>query len=401
MPSSDSKEDQEVYIPKKEADKKVEPEVVTIYSENTSLIIKAVCALVCVAMVILVVFNIISFCQNQSKTGKGSYITLQNKNANDTKKILKDFGKENQKKLHDYSFLGSKLFISENKIEANNIKNQDYFFNSENSGGFLLYNMLTNFRNANSTNFKNNQLYIDFNQCQIGDYFIYPENEKESTENKDFNFYSLFSDEIIENQCYSLPKKDGKRCRIQLKNNTLSPYTMVSVLDAGETLPGDVYDIVLFNNEYIDGNKKETTDENIQFLNESISSIEFEENYNLKIKIATSLQDAISTKANTSICYYEDENTESIYSSIFTSCTTSSYETEVEDESSSLSGYDKIAEIRECVGYLDRAGQSNYNVIGNDTKQDGSQIGKDAYMIKTGKENLPTLLKNLILNLLK
>lgn len=403
VPENTSSEDQEVYVPKKEIEKKEEPEVVTIYSEKTSLIIKSVCALVCVAMVVLVVFNIISFCQNQSSTGKGSYLTLQNKNATDTKKILKDFGKENQKKLKDYSFLGSKLYLSENKLDASCTSNSDYFYDGNNTGGFLGYNMTNKIRNSVSTNFESNKLFIDFNKADVGDYFIYPNNEQGSIEDKDYNFYSIFFDDIIEEQSYSLPDKDGIRNRITLKNNVLSPYTMVSLSSAGKTLPGDVYDIVVFLKEYNDDVKQTINSEEVNLFSETISKINIDQSYGLKIKVASSLQDAIDTKANVSICYANSTTDYSTYCSIYNNYKVNGdnkYKTEILDSSSILADYDLIPEIRECIGYMDRAGQSNYKVIGNNTKQSNSKIGKDAYLISGSDETFIEDFKNLVLDLL-
>lgn len=367
-----------------------------------SSIVKLSCFVVILASLALFIFNCISFFQNKSNNNKDdAYLTLKNKSIDETDKLLRNFGTEKQKMLKDYQIVGSKIFISENKITPIDLENKHFFSSVDQACDFNLYEIIKNNATVATTSFLSKRCYIDLNSIVDGDYFIYPSSDLQSssTDLKNFNFYSINSSDPIKDVFYSLPDTSGNRRRIEIKNNSHSPYTMISITGSGSVLPGDRYDLVLYPQLYSDsGIYTKPTEEKLKEIDDIAKALTSK--YKLKVKTLSkvtdskndALQQVIDCKANMSIAVFDDSSkffdvNNDIISTLFTADYYKSVNEKVgsckiDDASNSLYGYDYLPEIRENLGELSRAGESNFNVIGNDTKKVNSHVLKEPMVAK-------------------
>lgn len=329
-----------------------------------------------------------------NKNNENSYITLSNKSATETKTILSAFGKDKQKQASDYAIVGTKFFISENKITPTSIENKT-FFNESTYDNFALYNMTNKTMKELSTNISSKQSFIDLSKVSEGDFFIYPYKDSGTfSTDEDYNFYSLHQKDSVNTTVYSLPDNTGERKKITFRNNSNSPYSMITVKKCGNTLPSGYYDFVLFYQTYDETtkNEKAPSDESITKLKSIASAIESETNY--KVYTATSLSEALSIKSTLSLVL-SDKDISTPITSLYTLGNSTAYQTSLLEDTE-LKGYDKIPEIRESVGYLDKAGESYYGVTGNDSYQNNTEhIGKEAYLINDEKDDILNLLSSL------
>lgn len=363
----------------------------------SSILLRSVTLAVALGFISLACYSVFSVILKGTNSAKSdnSYICLEGKNVNQTKQIFSKFGKEKQKMIKDYGFIGTNLFVSENHITPNGIKENGFLRDSSSSyDSFGLYDIKNSTTKAGSITFSKNQYSFDFSDYQDGEYLIYPiDSTKTYSNESDYSFYSIDKDEAINITSYSLPDSKGERKKITLRNNTLSPYTLITVRNAGNSLPSSHYDIVLFYQEYYDEEKKTISDEDFAKLTELENSIETETSY--KIKTVRTLEEAVEVDATISIALMNTSSSydsSKVYESIYTN---TANETAVL-ESSSLNGYDSIPEIRECVGYLGEAGRSYYGVIGNDTKQDTDKhLGKRSFLVADQKQDILGVLKDL------
>ena len=99
----------------------------------------------------------------------------------------------------------------------------------------------------------NQKCYLDFSLVSPGNYLVYPYSGELSSTEQNIAFYSIDEEDAISETIYTLPdEKTGERKRISFLNNSLSPYTVIKVNEAGNQLPSDYYDMVLFYQEYVD-----------------------------------------------------------------------------------------------------------------------------------------------------
>ncbi len=349
------------------------PLVIKIFSG--SLVVASV-ALLCYSVFLLI--N-----DSNASTESNSYISLSGKTVQESKEIYGQFGVEKKKKASDFALVGTKLYLSETKISPDSLSIGSTAFFENGGKNLYLYNLtLDQARFAlGQSNFDNHQYYIDLQNVEEGDFLIYsssgPYNSK-----KDYHPYSLSTNETINYVSYTLPDKDGIRKRITLKNNSQSPYLMLTISKCGSTLPTKYYDAVIFPSEYKkqDGTYKKETSFSDEEWEKTKTEIEDKIPSRFKVKFATSLQDAYDTYAPLS---FSISRTSGDYQSVYTKTNSSLYDISVLDDGS-LSGYDAIPEIREMTGYLARAGENNTGVIGNDIMTNShDHIGKDSYQLSS------------------
>ncbi len=329
---------------------------------------------------------------NGSENNTNSYLTLSDKSINDSKAIYSAFGQSNKKKISDYAFVGTKFFLSEYKITPSTLKSQT-FSSDTTTTDFSLYDLTNDTVTAvtNRTAFSGNKYYIDFSKVSAGDYLVYPYHGEEKTDKPDC--YSLADESTVSTSIYTLPDSNGERKKVTFKNNAASPFSLFTVKNCGSVIPDDYYDAVLFYQEYTEESSESTraSDESIAKLKSIQSSILEENGY--KIYVASSLEEAVNVNATVSLCVSSSQ--ENVMTSLYTDTNYDNYLTSVL-ENTELLGYDKVPEIRECVGYLDHGGEGYVSVIGNSTvRKTSSRVGKESFLLHDEKKDIVDLLKQL------
>ncbi len=328
---------------------------------------------------------------NGNGENANSYLTLTGKSINDSKAVYSTFGQKNKKKINDYAFVGTKFFLSEYKITPSTLKSKT-FSSDTTTTDFSLYDLTNDTVTAlsNRTAFSSNKFFIDFSKVSAGDYLIYPYYGDEKTDKPDC--YSLADESTVLTSIYTLPDSNGERKKVTLKNNASSPFSLITVKNCGSVIPDDYYDAVLFYQEYTDGKTASAvSSESVDKL-KSIQNSIYEEN-GYKIYVACSLEEAVNVNATVSLCVSSSQ--EEIMTSLFTNTNYDSYNVSALEESE-LVGYDKVPEIRECVGYLDHGGEGYVSVVGNSTvRKNTSRIGKESFLLHDEKKDIVDLLKKL------
>lgn len=353
--------------------------------KDRHLFVKLICFILSVICIIFTAYSLISlFVKDIDKSPK-AYIALNGKSVSETKQVLSQYGKDKQEAINDYAVLGNKLYISENKITPKDIRDETFI--STSNGDFAIYDMGQREPTSIRSDISNKKCYLNLSSLENGNYFIYSDKNSQkltsTTPTYDFNLYSIRSFDPIDISFYTLPDSKKERKKITLKNNPISPFTMIDVRSAGSILKEDEYDLVLLSCED-SSSEKSMNDKDLGDLAKEIQA-----NYSLKVKACYSLQDAIDTSATYSIAI--DQDATKIVSSVYNYNEVFSFQ--VEDESSRLAGYDFIPEIRELTGYLDMAGKSYKDVERNDTKQSGKRLSKESYVCS--KSQLKALISSL------
>lgn len=355
---------------------------------------KVVLSILVIASVAYATYAIISFIRtsvNQSSE-KESYLTLSGKNYAESKVVYDSFGKENsaisfKNSIKDYAFISNHLFLSTHKITPESFVNEEKDFSSlvpQNYEGYALYNVTDNvsYSTALSTDYENGIYSIDLSKCQAGDYLIYPYNDDTSLSKESIYPVSIHSSDAIRETFYTLPNSNKQRKRIVFKNNSASPYTLISITDSGDKLPDGYYDAVILNQEFTESesglvDNGSSNDEETKLLSDAVQSINNE--YVYKVTYAKDIKEANSIKASISIALSNDIDAN--YTSVY--LPKNGYESKVLPSSSILQGYDYYPEVRELTGYLDNAGNGYSGVIGNDLLSlSNSVYGKEAYLVK-------------------
>lgn len=344
---------------------------------------KVCCTLISLSRIALSCYSIVTLIRNSQKGGesKDSYITLKNRNVNQTREALNGFKQDNQKKLKDYYFIGTKLYVSENKITPS--RYEDNLFSRAGGKDIALLDITNkvSYNTSNATLIKQNRPYIDLDNTPEGDYLLYPYSGEDHLRKSDIAPYSLDLAKGVEESVYSLPSGDKKtRKTITLKNNLNSPYTIISVEESGSHLPADTYDYVIRNQQYIkgeDGSYSLNTNRNSSpaskdQLNSYAEKRKDEKGY--KCKVASSLSEAVKTKAKKLIVF----TSSSTYQSIFLS---GKSENTLVLTDTDLKGYDEIPEIREATGKIEHAGENYYKVPFNSFSPLSDYKGRDVTRI--------------------
>lgn len=363
-------------------EKTVEP------NEKRHLFGKVISGVIALGLLVLASYSIVLKIVSTNQTNINSYILLDGKNASETREILSQFGNDKQKEAKDFSIVGNKLFLSENKITPsfNFLKSNDY-------NNIALYDVINKTKLEEKTSYNSNKYYLDLSKVNAGEYLIFPYVDENSTisSDKDYNFYSIDNSDSISYSVYSLPDKDKNRKRITIKNNSLSPYTIISIKDTGDTLPSDYYDMVLFYQEYVNGVKEEVSSASIAKLNTIASELNNE--YGYQIKVCSSLKEAININATLSFAV-SSEQLENSYCSLYTSYNLNDNlktSTFIDGE---LKGYDSIPEIRENVGYIDKGGEAYSSILGNDIIRDEKTvIGKESFLTNDEKNDILSIIQ--------
>lgn len=370
--------------------------------KNNAMLLKIVCSVLAVAAIAYAAYSIVSFISSQvnQSSEKESYLTLSGKNYAESKTVYDAFGKADasvsfKNSIKDYAFVGTNLFLSTHKITPESL----YGENADTSAlvkdgyqGYALYNLTTNvsYSASLSTEYKDAIFSIDLSKCEKGDYLIYPYGD---TTNAKENIYpvSIHSKEAIRETIYTLPDSQKQRKRIVLKNNSASPYTLITVTENGDKLPDGYYDAVLLTQQFVENesglvDKGSASQEEFSSLEGAVTTINSE--YRYKVIAAASIGEASSINAGVSIAL--SSSLDGQYTSIYSK--KNGYSTKTLDSSSSLAGYDYYPEIRELTGYLDNAGNGYSGVIGNDLLSiNSSVLGKEAYLVKTGSSITETV----------
>ena len=346
-------------------------------------------------------YSLISLPISQSTKINEAYLNITNYSYTKTTRTLADFKRDNSAKIKDYSLVGSKLFIGECKLTPTAFDNPSVVY-GENNFGFALYELETNnfgFNNG-KTDIANKKYYIDFSLVPEGKYVIYPIQEHSSPDTKksDIAPYSIKANNQIDLSFYTLPSVDtGIRKKITIRNNSLSPFTLIDVIDIGTTLASGYYDVVIYPSIYAkmeNGEEKIIKSENvdsdlIEFCKNEVNAINSEKSSSeskidtnlYRAVFASSIEEASTLNVNTAIGI--SNNLIQNYTSTYLQADTySSFSTFTLDNDSTLPKYDAFPEIRELIGYLDHSGEAFGGVPFNDLviKSD-SPIGIESSII--------------------
>ena len=331
------------------------------------------------------------------KKSNHSYLLLDGKNYTQSKTIYDSFATgdvslSNKKNINDYYLVGTQLFVSKTNINPTiyNQVNKAELITGQKDSDFSLYNLTTDeiYTASSATDIKNNKYSIDLNFIVDGDYLIYPTNLSDSVkkDKKDYYPYSINSDETIYLEGYTLPNKNGSRKKITIKNNSVSPYTLVSIFDAGSVLPALYYDAVIYNASYDTALNSREKDDN--FVNDVetniVSKIQAETNNIYSIKVCSSILEARNYHSALSIALTNEADilrcSKFVEGHYLNKGFSSSVISEI--DSFSLVGYDKDPDIRENMGLINEAGSAFANVIGNNLfTKDDSRVVKESFLV--------------------
>ncbi|MFA6861991.1 MAG: hypothetical protein WCR56_06445 [Bacilli bacterium] len=361
-----------------------------------SIALKIVSAVVVLALLGTSIYAIYGAIHEQiySKNNDDSYILLTDSDFSKSQLAYSQFGTKdtslsNKNKIRDYALIGTKLLVSESKITPSLLsKSNASLIAGSNYTDISLWQLSSNTSySALTTDFANDIYTIDLSLCPEGDYLIYPfSSTSKSNGIADTYPYSIYSSETIKETIYSLPNKDGQRKRITLRNNSASPYTVISVVSCGTTLPDNYYDAVLYNSQYhLNEDNTFTVDgisasDKLESLTGTATSIM--ESGRFKIKAVDSLLSASNISSTAAIAL--DSSLTDSYCSVFVqgSFTTIGLTGKTLEETSQLGGYDLYPEIRELTGYIDKAGQAYASVTGNDIiPAVTSHVGKESFLL--------------------
>ena len=342
-------------------------------------------------VIFLLVWSVISFVTLFKRTSRNdnSFILLDGKNQKQTTQILNAFGYDEQslskkRKIKDFYLIGSQFFASEVSLSPTVFSNPSAVAGN-NADQLSLYNLSddVSYSVKSSTHFADKKYSIDFSLLDDGDYLLYSKGASVLTSKSAIYPYSIDSDETISLSGYTLPDRDGARKRITVKNNTNSPYTILSVFKAGSTLPSNVYDVVIYP-AYYSSNleiamRKATRGEMNTLLSrmkEDKTQIDIDK-YSIRVcndifeakKINASISVAISLEDDMSFC-------SAYYSGFYPSFATKTL------SDSPLIGYDYYPDIREMQGMISKASFSYPGVVGNNLfPVELSRTGKESFLI--------------------
>lgn len=371
--------------------------------DGKAIFVKVVSILLIAAVTVGVVFAFIGLFQKKSGKNSNEFILLQGKSYAQSQKAYSAFGtadsnKSKRKKLQDVEVIGNKLFVSESKITPSLLSSEHQKdIVSGDYDGLGLYNLTTDnvLANRYGMTFTQGTYFIDLNQLGEGDYLIYPlpkdyvsDSSGKGQQKANLYPYSLAKEESFFETVYSLPKEDGTRRRITLKNNSISPYFVISVENCGSVLPNGYYDAVIYRNQFeLDEDRliesTPASDAEMASLEEIKNDIH--SNTNFQVQAVRNISEASKTNATLAIAF-SNEITDN-YASVFTYSHYEGFLSKV-IESGELTQYDLYPEIRELTGRIDHAGEGYAEVIGNNIlDHEVSSIGKESFLLAGYRKN--------------
>lgn len=364
-------------------------------------------------------YSIISLPISQSTKINESYLNITNYSYTKTTRILADFKRDNSKKIKDYALVGSKLFVGECKLTPTAFDTPGVVY-GENNYGFALYDLENDTFGFNNgkTDIDNKKYYIDFSLVPEGKYVIYPiqENSSPETSKSDLAPYSIKADNQISLSFYTLPSVEtGIRKKITLRNNSLSPFTLIDVIDIGTTLASGYYDVAIYPSIYAKADngeekidKSETpNNELINLCNELVNALNNEKSSN-DSNIDTNLYRATYADSIEAVSKLNVNSAIGINSSLLKNYTStylqadtySSFSTYTLSNDTTLPKFDAFPEIRELTGYLDHSGEAFGGIPYNDlVSKSDDLIGIESSIICTADTNGQNTLGNIKLAL--
>ena len=314
-----------------------------------------------------------------------TYITLTGKNRVQTERVLSNFLKDNVRKIKDYAFIGTKLYLSESKITPSLYNEEESNYSkiagNGNSAIALWHIDSGSVSSLTKTDFSTGKYYIDLENCMEGDYLIFPLSNVPSSMNQ-VAPYSISSSTYINDVLYSLPNTEtGIRKKITLKNNDKSPFTILSVSEAGVQTPKDHADLLITG---VDKQFHSNVDNSVSVeAAKEVVGMFSSTKYN--VKYVENIQEIYKYSANkvVSLSTIYDTNYTSIYNyASYKNIDGLDMNVSVIDSSLELAGYDALPEIREVTGYLDNAGQGYAGVEGNSIlPKVTSLLGKESFLL--------------------
>ena len=314
-----------------------------------------------------------------------TYITLTGKNRVQTERVLSNFLKDNVRKIKDYAFIGTKLYLSESKITPSLYNEEESNYSkiagNGNSAIALWHIDSGSVSSLTKTDFSTGKYYIDLENCMEGDYLIFPLSNVPSSMNQ-VAPYSISSSTYINDVLYSLPNTEtGIRKKITLKNNDKSPFTILSVSEAGVQTPKDHADLLITG---VDKQFHSNVDNSVSVeAAKEVVGMFSSTKYN--VKYVENIQEIYKYSANkvVSLSTIYDTNYTSIYNyASYKNIDGLDMNVSVIDSSLELAGYDALPEIREVTGYLDNAGQGYAGVEGNNIlPKVTSLLGKESFLL--------------------
>lgn len=372
------------------------------------IVTKVILAALAVSAIALSVYSIYAAIHDKaySQEQGDSYLCLTGKSYSESKTIYDSFGTAdrtitNQLTIKDYAFVGDQLFFSQSKISpslltaANTAKIIGTGYTD-----IALYDLTDDvaLMATSRTDFANGRFAIDCSSLTEGDYLLYPLSALTTGSGKSAIYpFSINTDESIRKTVYTLPDKDGKRKRITIKDNAVSPYTLLTVKEAGSVLPDNVYDAVLLNQQFVNNANIGASDTMaVTEMTRIADAINLQSIY--AIKVVDSISTANSVNANASIVL-STATANSL--SVYNPKTITGFTTSLLGSTSSLSGYDAVPEVRELTGYLDCAGIGYFDVIGNGVLPPvTSRVGKQSYLVeKTADNSYLETIKSILLRI--
>ncbi|MCI7220449.1 MAG: hypothetical protein MR497_02720 [Bacilli bacterium] len=341
-------------------------------------------------VIFLLVWSVISFVTLFKRTSRNdnSFILLDGKNQKQTTQILNAFGYDEpqlskKRKIKDFYLIGSQFFASEVSLSPAVFSNPSAVAGN-NADQLSLYNLSddVSYSVKSSTHFADKKYSIDFSLLDDGDYLLYSKGASVLTSKSSIYPYSIDSDETISLSGYTLPDRDGARKRITVKNNTNSPYTILSVFKAGSTLPSNVYDVVIYP-AYYSKNLEKAPSPSLEEMNTLLSQMKQDKTQididKYSIRVCNDIFEAKKTNASISVAVSLENDMSfcsAYYSGFYPSFATKTL------SDSPLIGYDYYPDIREMHGMISKASFSYPGVVGNNLfPVDLSRTGKESFLI--------------------
>lgn len=313
---------------------------------------------------------------NKQNLKKEAYIPLCSQSKKKSEELYSKYELDGYHSVKDYSLIGSSLFLSNNRVDAENLSSFSTLQLSNVCSSVDKVAFVDSLRYDIKENDFNSGINLSSLALTSGDYLVYNRTETGS--------YPLkIEDTNLSVSYYTLPNEEGERNKITLLNTTISKALVIRV-EKVSSIMNDYYDLVVAS-----------TKQNIEIPNPL-------KQYKIKVIYSESIDELIkeSSLINSPRAVLIDEQDKKIKSGYNSNNTliSNGYVDSTKIETGKLSGYDSDDFIREMSGYIQNAGScylyDNHNTCSFKANQVG-HVGKTAYHINSNLD-LETEFKNIL-----
>lgn len=301
---------------------------------------------------------------NKQKLKNEAYIPLCSQSKKKSEELYSKYELDGYQSIRDYSLIGTSLFLSNNRVDAENLSTFSTLQLSNVCSNVDKVAFVDSLKYEIKENNFNSGINLSSLALSAGDYLVYNRTESGS--------YPLKIDDTnLSISYYTLPNEKGERNKISLLNTTVSKALVIRVEKVSSVM-SDYYDLVVA-----------TTKQDIEIPN-SLNQ------YKIKVIYNNSIEELIkeASLVNSPRAVLIDETDNKVKSSynVSESLISKGYIDSQKISTGKLSNYDSDDFIREMSGYIQNAGScyyyENHNTCSVKANSVG-HIGKIAYHINS------------------